>query len=160
MEVSYDKYSLMVDGKRIFIKSGAFHYFRTPGVEMARDRFLKMKAGGYNTVDIYFNWNYHSPAQGVYDFSGIKDVRKVLQAAKDAGLFVIARPGPFINAEVNAGGLPFWLLKNSIIGAIILYIINFIGIFTIKITFIHCLIVGVFGIPGIVGLLIYLNFIK
>ena len=111
MEVSYDKYSLMVDGKRVFIKSGAFHYFRTPGVEMARDRFLKMKAGGYNTVDLYFNWNYHSKKQGEYDFTGIKDIRKVLEEAKRAGLFVIARPGPFINAEVNAGGLPFWLLK-------------------------------------------------
>ena len=55
MEVLYDKYSLMVNGKRVFIKSGAFHYFRTPGEEMARDRFMKMKAGGYNTVDIYFN---------------------------------------------------------------------------------------------------------
>jgi len=111
MEVSYDKYSLLVDGKRVFIKSGAFHYFRTPGEEMAKDRFQKMKAGGYNTVDIYFNWNYHSIKQGEYDFTGIKDVRKVLKAAKEAGLFVIARPGPFINAEVNAGGLPFWLLK-------------------------------------------------
>ena len=111
MEVSYDKYSLIIDGKRVFIKSGAFHYFRTPGEEMARDRFQKLKAGGYNTVDLYFNWNYHSPSQGEYDFTGIRDVRKVLQAAKDTGLFVIARPGPFINAEVNAGGLPFWLLR-------------------------------------------------
>ena len=111
MEVSFDKYSLMVNGERVFIKSGAFHYFRTPGEDMARDRFMKMKAGGYNTVDIYFNWNYHSIRQGEYDFSGIKDVRKVLKAAQDVGLFVIARPGPFINAEVNAGGLPFWLLK-------------------------------------------------
>ena len=113
MEVLYDKYSLIIDGKRVFIKSGAFHYFRTPGEELARDRFLKMKSGGYNTVDIYFNWNYHSPEPHVYDFTGIKDVRKVLKAAKDAGLFVIARPGPFINAEVNAGGLPFWLLKEE-----------------------------------------------
>jgi len=111
MEVSFDKYSLMVNGERVFIKSGAFHYFRTPGEDMARDRFMKMKSGGYNTVDIYFNWNYHSIRQGEYDFSGIKDVRKVLKAAQDVGLFVIARPGPFINAEVNAGGLPFWLLK-------------------------------------------------
>ena len=78
---------------------------------MARDRFQKMKAGGYNTVDLYFNWNYHSKKQGEYDFTGIKDVRKILQAAQDIGLFVIARPGPFINAEVNAGGLPFWLLR-------------------------------------------------
>ncbi|MBO5434643.1 beta-galactosidase [bacterium] len=111
MEVTFDRYSLIINGKRTFIKSGAFHYFRTPGEDMALDRFLKMKAGGYNAVDIYFNWNYHSQKQGEYDFSGIKDVRKVLNAAKKAGLFVIARPGPFINAEVNAGGLPFWLLK-------------------------------------------------
>lgn len=113
MEISFDKYSLIIDGKRVFIKSGAFHYFRTPGEEMARDRFNKMKAGGYNAVDIYFNWNYHSIRQGEYDFSGIKDVRKVLKAAKEAGLFIIARPGPFINAEVNAGGLPFWLLREN-----------------------------------------------
>ena len=111
MEISFDKYSLIIDGKRVFIKSGAFHYFRTPGYEMALDRFMKMKAGGYNTVDIYFNWNYHSQKQGEYDFTGVKDVRKVLQAAKETGLFIIARPGPFINGEVNAGGLPFWLLK-------------------------------------------------
>ena len=111
MDVKYDKYSLIINGKRVFIKSGAFHYFRTPGEEMARDRFQKLKAGGYNTVDLYFNWNYHSSAPGEYDFTGIKDVRKVLQAAKDTGLFVIARPGPYINAEVSAGGLPYWLLK-------------------------------------------------
>ena len=111
MEVLYDKYSLLINGKRVIIKSGAFHYFRTPGVEMAKDRFLKMKAGGYNTVDIYFNWNYHSLKPGEYDFTGIKDVRIILKAAQDAELYIIARPGPFINAEVNAGGLPFWLLK-------------------------------------------------
>ena len=61
---------------------------------------------------------------------------------------------------IQLAQFPFWLLKNSIVGAIILYICNFIGIFTIKITFIHCLIVGVCGVPGIVILLIYLNFFK
>lgn len=113
MQICYDKNSLIIDDKRVFIRSGAFHYFRTPGYELALDRFRKMKAAGYNTVDIYFNWNYHSKAEGEYDFSGDKDVRKVLEAAKETGLFVIARPGPFINAEVNAGGLPFWLLKKE-----------------------------------------------
>lgn len=113
MQVTYDKNSIIINGKREFIRSGAFHYFRSPGEEIALDRFKKLKSGGYNTVDIYFNWNYHSKAPGEYDFSGIKDVRKVLDAAKEVGLFVIARPGPFINAEVNAGGLPFWLLKDK-----------------------------------------------
>ena len=106
MDIKFDKHSLIIDGKRVFLKSGAFHYFRSPGEELAKDRFLKLKAGGYNAVDIYFHWQYHSKAQGEYDFSNIKDVSKVLQAAKDVGLFVIARPGPFINGEVNAGGLP------------------------------------------------------
>lgn len=111
--ISFDKYSLIIDDKRVFIRSGAFHYFRTPGVELAKDRFMKLKAAGYNTVDIYFNANYHSKFEGIYDFEGIKDVRKIFEAAKEIGLFVIARPGPFINAEVNAGGLPFWVLKNK-----------------------------------------------
>lgn len=113
MQVTYDKNSLIVDGKRVFIRSGAFHYFRTPGIELAKDRFMKLKAAGYNTVDIYFNANYHSKAEGKYNFSDIKDVKKILEAAKEVGLYVIARPGPFINAEVNAGGLPFWLLKKK-----------------------------------------------
>lgn len=113
MQVNYDKNSLIVDGKRVFIRSGAFHYFRTPGVELAKDRLMKLKAAGYNTVDIYFNANYHSQFEGEYDFSDIKDVREILKAAKEIGLYVIARPGPFINAEVNAGGLPFWLLRKE-----------------------------------------------
>lgn len=73
--------------------------------------------------------------------------------------------GPLIGiaiilALIKLIALPFWLVKNSIVGAIMLYICNFIGIFTIKITFIHALIAGAFGVPGIIGLLIYLNFIK
>lgn len=116
MQVTFDKNSLIVDGKRVFIRSGAFHYFRTPGVDSAKDRFMKLKAAGYNTVDIYLNANYHSKKEGEYDFSGVKDFKKVFELAKEIGLFVIARPGPFINAEVNAGGLPFWVLgkKNLI----------------------------------------------
>ena len=68
--------------------------------------------------------------------------------------------GPIIGILIIWGliklvNLPLWLLKNSIIGAVMLYISNFIGIFTIKITFVHCLIAGVFGIPGIIGLIIF-----
>ncbi|MCQ2754326.1 MAG: beta-galactosidase [bacterium] len=111
MDIKFDKHSLIINGQRVFVKSGAYHYFRSPGME--KDRFAKMKSAGYNAVDIYFHWGYHSIAQGEYDFTGFKDVRKILQAAKDEGLFVIARPGPFINAEVSAGGLPLWLLEKE-----------------------------------------------
>ena len=73
--------------------------------------------------------------------------------------------GPIIGiviifALIKIISLPFWLLKNSIVGAIMLYIFNFIGFFTIKITFIHCLIAGIFGVPGIIGLVAYLKFLK
>lgn len=113
MDIKFDKHSLIINGKRVFLRSGAFHYFRTPGEKLAKDRFLKLKAAGYNAVDLYFHWQYHSAKQGEYDFSGIKDVSKVLQVAKEVGLYVIARPGPFINGEVNAGGLPLWLLERK-----------------------------------------------
>ena len=111
MIINYDKHSLIIDNKRTLINSAAFHYFRCPGVETWRDRLSKLKACGYNTVDLYFCWSYHSHKQGVYDFTGLKDIRALLDLTAELGLFVIARPGPFINAEVSLGGLPEWLLN-------------------------------------------------
>lgn len=111
MIIDYDKYSLIIDNKRVFINSAAFHYFRCPGETVWRDRLSKIKACGYNTVDLYFCWGFHSKKQGVYDFTGIRDIRKLLEIAAELELFVIARPGPFINAEVSLGGLPYWLLN-------------------------------------------------
>ena len=110
MEITFDKNSLILNGERKFIRSGSFHYFRSPGFELTKDRFMKLKAGGYNTVDIYLNANYHCQKESEYDFEGIKDIEKILEIAKEVGLYVIIRPGPFINAETNAGGLPFWVL--------------------------------------------------
>ena len=68
--ITYDKYSLMIDGKRTFIWSGEFEYWRLPSPSLWLDILQKMKAEGYNAVTIYFDWAYHSPAPGVYDFSG------------------------------------------------------------------------------------------
>jgi beta-galactosidase len=107
--IGYDRYSLKIDGKRIAIWSGEFHYWRLPSPGLWRDVLEKMKAAGYDAVQIYFDWDYHSPAKGVYDFSGIRDVDALLDMARDAGIYVIARPGPYINAETDAGGFPGWL---------------------------------------------------
>ena len=112
-EIAYDRYSMILDGRREFIRSGAMHYFRLPSVEMWRDRLYKLKAAGYNCVDLYFCWDYHSPAQGVYDFSGIRDIRKLLDITKELGLYVLGRPGPYINAEYSGGGFPGWLLAKK-----------------------------------------------
>ncbi|MDD3419649.1 MAG: beta-galactosidase, partial [Candidatus Gastranaerophilales bacterium] len=113
MEISFNKHSLIVDNEPVFIKSAALHYFRCPGEKTWKDRLRKLKAAGYNTVDLYFCANYHSEKEGEYDFSDIKDVSRLLEITRELGLFVIARPGPFINAETAAGGLPFWLVANK-----------------------------------------------
>jgi beta-galactosidase GanA len=107
--VTFDTYSFMVDGQRTYLWSGEFHQFRLPSPDLWLDIFQKMKAAGFNATSLYFDWGYHSPAPGVYDFSGVRDIDKELDAAQQAGLYVIARPGPYINAEVDGGGFPGWL---------------------------------------------------
>ena len=111
--VSYDHYSFIVDGRRTYLWSGEFHYFRLPSPDLWRDIFQKMKAAGFNAVSLYFDWGYHSPRPGVYDFTGVRDVDKLLDMAQQAGLYVIARPAPYINAEVDSGGLPGWLTTKA-----------------------------------------------
>ncbi|MET3804067.1 beta-galactosidase GanA [Nakamurella sp. UYEF19] len=107
--VTYDGYSFMVDGKRTYLWSGEFHYFRLPSQDLWRDILQKMKAAGFNATSLYFDWGYHSSAPGVYDFTGVRDVDKLLDIADELGIYVIARPGPYINAEVDGGGFPGWL---------------------------------------------------
>jgi beta-galactosidase GanA len=107
--VTYDGYSFMIDGKRTYLWGGEFHYFRLPSQDLWLDVLEKMKAAGFNAVSLYFDWGYHSPAPGVYDFTGVRDVDKLLDMADELGIYVIARPGPYINAEVDGGGFPGWL---------------------------------------------------
>ncbi|KAF2201860.1 hypothetical protein GQ43DRAFT_414862 [Delitschia confertaspora ATCC 74209] len=107
--VSWDSHSLSINGSRILIMSGEFHYPRLPVPELWLDVFQKFKANGMNAVSIYFFWSYHSASPGIYDFTAPgKDVQMMLDMAKQAGLYVIARPGPYCNAETNAGGLALW----------------------------------------------------
>ena len=111
--VTYDGYSFKIDGRRTYLWSGEFHYFRLPNQDLWRDVLQKMKAAGFNAVSLYFDWGYHSPAPGVYDFTGVRDVDELLDIADQVGLYVIARPGPYINAEVDGGGFPGWLATKA-----------------------------------------------
>jgi beta-galactosidase GanA len=111
--ITWDQYSLMIDGSRTFVWSGEFHPFRLPSPSLWTDVLQKMKADGYDAVSMYFDWGYHSPKQGVYDFHGVRDMDRVLAAAAAAGLYVIARPGPYINAETDGGGFPAWLATQA-----------------------------------------------
>jgi beta-galactosidase len=111
--VTFDRYSLIIDGKPTYLWSGSFHYWRLPSPASWKDVLQKMKAAGFNAVEIYFDWGYHSPKRGVYDFTGIRDVDRLLDMARDVGIYVIARPGPYINAETDAGGFPGWLVSTA-----------------------------------------------
>ncbi|MFF2937555.1 beta-galactosidase [Streptomyces mirabilis] len=106
--VTYDQYSVKIDGKPLYIWGAEIHYFRLPSPDAWRDVLQKIKAGGFNTVSLYFDWGYHSSKPGSYDFTGIRNVDRLLDEAERAGLYVIARPGPYINAEVSGGGFPAW----------------------------------------------------
>lgn len=108
--LGYDRYSFLIDGERHYIFSGSWHYWRLPSPSLWRDIYEKYRAAGFNTATMYFNWDYHSPKSEVYSFFGVRDVQKVLEMAKEAGIYVIARPGPYINAETNGGGFPGWLV--------------------------------------------------
>ncbi|MER5756577.1 beta-galactosidase [Streptomyces sp. NPDC002088] len=107
--IGFDRHSLLVDGKRLVVWSGEMHPFRLPSPSLWRDVLQKMRAHGYNAVSIYVSWNYHSPAPGHYDFTGVRDLDLFLRMAAETGLYVILRPGPYINAEVDGGGFPGWL---------------------------------------------------
>src|SRR5262245_58559516 len=107
--VTYDKYSFMLDGKRVWLWSGEFHYYRLPNPDLWRDQLEKLKASGFNAVSLYFSWEYHSPAPGVYDFTGVRDIDKLREISHEVGLYGIPRPGPYVNAELDSGGYPGWL---------------------------------------------------
>jgi beta-galactosidase len=99
----------VLDGKPLQIISGEMHYPRIPR-EHWRDRLRKARAMGLNTISTYIFWNLHEPKPGVYDFSGSLDVAAFIRMAQEEGLYVIVRPGPYVCAEWDLGGLPAWLL--------------------------------------------------
>lgn len=100
----------LFDGQPMRIISGAMHYYRIVP-EYWQDRLLKLKACGFNTVETCVPWNLHEPEEGSFQFEGIADVVRFVRLAEELGLYVIIRPSPYICAEWEFGGLPYWLLK-------------------------------------------------
>ncbi|XP_021516738.1 beta-galactosidase-1-like protein 2 isoform X2 [Meriones unguiculatus] len=103
--------NFMLEDSTFQIFGGSIHYFRVPR-EYWRDRLLKMKACGLNTLTTYVPWNLHEPERGKFDFSGNLDLEAFIQLAAKIGLWVILRPGPYICSEIDLGGLPSWLLQD------------------------------------------------
>ncbi|MCJ7840762.1 beta-galactosidase [Lederbergia sp. NSJ-179] len=108
-KLTYDEKNFLLDGKEIRLLSGAMHYFRTVP-EYWEDRLLKLKAAGLNTVETYVAWNIHEPEEGQFHFEGIADIVRFVKTAEKVGLHVIVRPGPYICAEWEFGGFPYWLM--------------------------------------------------
>lgn len=105
--------NFVYDGKAIQIHSGEMHYTRVPAPYW-NHRFKMMKAMGLNAVTTYVFWNYHETAPGVWDWeTGNHNLRAFIKAAADEGLMVILRPGPYVCAEWEFGGYPWWLVKTE-----------------------------------------------
>lgn len=108
--LTYKDEKFYMDGKPFVIVSGTIHYFRVHQ-DYWYDRLLKLKECGFNCVETYTCWNLHEPEEGKFDFTGMLDIERYIDIANELGLYVILRPGPYICAEWEFGGLPAWLLK-------------------------------------------------
>ncbi|KAM0327577.1 hypothetical protein ACHAQA_005870 [Verticillium albo-atrum] len=109
--VTWDDHSIFVNGERLMVFSGEFHPFRLPVQDLWLDILQKIKASGYTCVSIYINWHLLEAERGQLRMDGIFDLSPFFEAAKKAGLYVLPRPGPYINAEVAGGGFPGWLTR-------------------------------------------------
>ncbi|XP_055616989.1 beta-galactosidase-1-like protein [Toxorhynchites rutilus septentrionalis] len=107
--IDYDNNTFLLDGEPFQYIAGSFHYFRA--VPQSWSRILKsMRAAGLNAVTTYVEWSLHNPKEDVYSWEGIADIEHFIQLAQSEDLFVILRPGPYICAERDMGGFPYWLL--------------------------------------------------
>ncbi len=104
--------SFLLNGKPFVIKAAELHYPRIPK-EYWSHRIELCKALGMNTICLYAFWNSHEPVENQFDFSGQNDIREFILICHDNNLKVILRPGPYVCAEWEMGGLPWWLLKNK-----------------------------------------------
>lgn len=102
----------LLDGKPFQIISGEMHYPRVPR-EAWRQRMKMAKAMGLNTIGTYVFWNLHEPQKGKFDFSGNNDIAAFVKTAKEEGLWVILRPSPYVCAEWEFGGYPYWLQNEA-----------------------------------------------
>ena len=104
--------TFLLNGKPFVVKAAELHYPRIPRPYWEH-RIKMCKALGMNTVCLYVFWNIHEQQEGKFDFTGNNDVAEFCRLAQRNGLYVIVRPGPYVCAEWEMGGLPWWLLKEK-----------------------------------------------
>jgi len=106
------KNTFLLNGKPFVVKAAELHYPRIPRAYWEH-RIKMCKALGMNTVCLYVFWNIHEQEEGKFDFTGNNDVAAFCRLAQKNGMYVIVRPGPYVCAEWEMGGLPWWLLKKK-----------------------------------------------
>ena len=109
---SVGKGTFLLNGKPFIVKAAEVHYPRIPQ-EYWEHRIQMCKALGMNTLCLYVFWNIHEQREGEFDFTGNNDVAAFCRLAQKNGMYVIVRPGPYVCAEWEMGGLPWWLLKKK-----------------------------------------------
>ena len=107
-----DSKGFVVNGRHILPVMGEIHYARVPEKEW-RHEIQKMKAGGITVVATYCFWIHHEPVEGVWNWSGSRNLHQFLQICKEEGMPVVLRIGPFCHGEVYQGGIPEWIVKKA-----------------------------------------------
>ncbi|KAJ2643651.1 hypothetical protein GGF44_001066, partial [Coemansia sp. RSA 1694] len=129
--LSYDHRCFYICGRPTWVLAADFDYWRIPFPSAApsskkadlgqadqitdtwRRVLLQYKAAGFNAVRIRFHWGFHSPSKGKYDFTGSRDVNRLLALCEELGVLVIACLGPYVGDDVQGGGYPFWLIQRD-----------------------------------------------
>lgn len=106
------KSTFLLNGKPFTVKAAELHYTRIPSPYWEH-RIEMCKALGMNTICLYVFWNIHEQTEGQFDFTGQNDIAAFCRLAQKHGMYVIVRPGPYVCAEWEMGGLPWWLLKKK-----------------------------------------------
>lgn len=104
-QIRWDRQTFSIGDKDVVLIGGSFHYFRVPEAEWA-GTFERMREDGFNVVDIYIPWFVHEPEENKFEFGNLQ---RFLDMAHKYGMYIVARPGPYINSESDQGAFPRWL---------------------------------------------------
>ena len=111
--IEVNSYYMSIGGKPVIPVMGEFHYSRYPECQW-EEEILKMKVGGVTVIPTYVFWSIHEEQEGVFNWTGNRNLRKFLQLCQKHGMWTVVRIGPFCHGEIRNGGLPDWLFTKPL----------------------------------------------